>query len=117
MPVGTHVERNAVEVSGEVGTVVEIEAAQKILVGLAGAGVLGGDHSGHGFDQFADPQQWRQLEVGIADKSFRGSRRRADMMLRTPVYEDFLDDLIPEIPWIGMISGTRISESLDRHVR
>jgi len=57
------------------------------------------------------------LEVGIADKPFRGSRRRADMMLRTPVYEDFLDDLIPEIPWIGMISGTRISESLDRHVR
>lgn len=44
--VRTHVDRHAIDKSGEIGPVIEIEAAQKDLVGLAAARVLRGDEAG-----------------------------------------------------------------------
>ena len=47
MSVGTKVDRHAVGKKGDVGTVVGIETAQKILVGLSGtAGMFHGDEAG-----------------------------------------------------------------------
>ena len=43
---GRHVDGHAVDLDGEIGAVVEIEAAQKILVGFAFAGMLGDDQPG-----------------------------------------------------------------------
>jgi hypothetical protein len=46
MAVGRHVDGHAVDLDGQIGAVVEVEAAQKILVGFARAGMLGGDQPG-----------------------------------------------------------------------
>ena len=54
--VATRVDRHARHIGGEVGAVIEIEAAQKILVGLAFAAVLGDDQSGDEFQHFAGAQ-------------------------------------------------------------
>ena len=52
--VGRHVDRHAVDADGQIGAVVEIEAAQKILVGFALAGMLGHDQPRHHLQRFAD---------------------------------------------------------------
>ncbi len=41
----------------EIGAVVEIEAAQKVLVGFALAGVLGDDQARHDLQRFAGPRE------------------------------------------------------------
>ena len=50
---GRHVDRHAVDGDGEIRAVVEIEAAQKILVGFALAGMLGHDQARHDFEHLA----------------------------------------------------------------
>ena len=57
MCVRAHVDRHAGEIGREIGAVIEIEAAQEILVRLAGAAVLGDDHARDVFQHFARPQQ------------------------------------------------------------
>jgi hypothetical protein len=47
------VKRHTVEENGEIRTVVEIEAAQKILVGLAATGVLRDDQAGKRLQNFS----------------------------------------------------------------
>jgi hypothetical protein len=54
MPVRRHVDRHAIDKAGEIGAMIEIEAAKEILVGLAAARMLRGDDAGHVLDQFAD---------------------------------------------------------------
>ncbi len=51
--VGRHVDRHARDPRCEIGAVIEVVAAQEILVRLAVAGMLGNDHAGHGFENFA----------------------------------------------------------------
>ena len=53
MAVGAHVDRHAIDGDGEIRAVVEIEAAQEILVGFAFAGMLRDDQSGSDFEEFA----------------------------------------------------------------
>ena len=55
MAVRRHVDRHAVDACREVGAVVEVEAAQEVLVGLAVARVLRDDHAGRRFQEFAGP--------------------------------------------------------------
>ena len=55
VPVGAHVDRHAVEPEGKVGAVVEIHAAQEVLIGFAFAAVLGDDQAGRGLEHFARP--------------------------------------------------------------
>ena len=75
--VGAHVDRHAVDRDGEVGAVVEVEAAQEILVGFALAAVLRDDEAGHrfssaspgrvtGYSLTSAPETTRSLEVLIA---------------------------------------------------
>ena len=47
MRMGAHVDRHFVERDVDVGAVIEVEAAQKILISLAFAAVLGGDQPRH----------------------------------------------------------------------
>jgi len=54
MGVGSKIHRHAVEIGGEVRAVVQIKAAQEILIGLAGATVLSGNHAGDYFYQFGN---------------------------------------------------------------
>ncbi len=60
--VGAHVDRHAVEPDREVGAVVEVEAAQKILVGLSFARVLGDDQAGHRLEDLAGPLDRPRVE-------------------------------------------------------
>ena len=62
MRMGGHVHGQAVHRGGEVRAVVEIEATQKILIGLAIARVLRDHEAGYGFQHFAGPQQWPALQ-------------------------------------------------------
>jgi hypothetical protein len=48
-----HVDRHAVDRDGEIGAVVEVEAAQEILVGFALAAVLRDDQARDSFKEFA----------------------------------------------------------------
>ena len=50
--VGAHIHRHAIDAGGEIGAVVEVEAAQIVLVGLAAAGVRGDDHARHRLEKF-----------------------------------------------------------------
>ena len=59
---GAHVDRHVVDSDGEIGAVVEIEAAQKILVGFALAAMLGHDQPRHDFQQLADPRRRARVE-------------------------------------------------------
>ena len=54
---GRHVDRHAVDLDGEIGAVVEIEAAQEILVGFAFAGMLGDDQAGHDLQRLAGARE------------------------------------------------------------
>ena len=48
-----HVDRHAGDRRREVGAVIEVEAAQVVLVGLALAAVLADDDARHGLEHFA----------------------------------------------------------------
>jgi len=54
MPMGAHVDWHVLERDIDIGAVIEVEAAQEILVGLALPAVLGGDQSRHHLEHFAD---------------------------------------------------------------
>jgi hypothetical protein len=62
-------------VIGQIGAVVEIEAAQKILIGFAFAGMLGHDQSRHRFEQFADPRGRTRVQLLAADMYIAGGGR------------------------------------------
>ena len=64
---GAHVDRHVVDSDREIGAVVEIVAAQEILVGFALAGVLGHDQPGHGFQHFARPRHRPRVELLAGD--------------------------------------------------
>ena len=53
MRMGAHVDRHVVERDVDIGAVIEVEAAQEILVGLALAAVLGDDQPRHDLEHFA----------------------------------------------------------------
>ena len=72
------VERHVVEINGEVGAVIEIEAAQEILVGLAAAGVLGDDDAGNGFQDFPARRMRALCNFRRAHRSLRGGSGDAD---------------------------------------
>ena len=59
---------------------IEIEAPQEVLVGFATAGVLYGDHPGHGLEQLSDPEHRSDEKIGTADGSFGCRSCRADQL-------------------------------------
>ena len=54
---GRHVDGHAVDADREIRAVIEVEAAQEILVGFTLAGMLGDDQARHDFQRFADAQE------------------------------------------------------------
>ena len=72
MAVADHVDRQAVDADRQVGAVIEVEAAQVILVGLAAARMLADDDAGDIFHDLAGAQQRAQRQVGGADRAFVG---------------------------------------------
>src|SRR5205823_3949374 len=80
MSMRTQVDRHAVHRGGEIRSVIEIEAAQKILVGLAVAGMLRDDHAGNDLEQFAAAQERPRLELGRADDALRSRNGHANQI-------------------------------------
>jgi hypothetical protein len=66
------VDRHVVDEGSEVGAVVEVEAAQVELVGLAFAAVLAGDQAGRRFQQFAGAVDGAHLQLFLADAAHVG---------------------------------------------
>ena len=64
---GRHVDGHAVDPDREIGAVVEVEAAQEILVGFALAGMLGDDQAGHDLQRLAGPQEGHGIHLRAAD--------------------------------------------------
>ena len=76
-----HVDRHALDPGLEVGAVVEIEAADEILVGLAVTRVLGDDHAGHGLEQLAFAGDRAAPQVRRADPALRGRAGDPDQIV------------------------------------
>jgi hypothetical protein len=49
---GRKIDRDAINKTGKIRTMVQIEATQKILIGFPGATVLGHDHTRHDLEHF-----------------------------------------------------------------
>ena len=60
---------------------IEIEASQKVLIGLAGPGVLGGDHAGDRFQQFRRLQEGPDQQVRSGNGALAGRMSDADLGL------------------------------------
>ena len=82
LPVGVRaeVDGQAVDAEGEVGAVVEVEAAEEILVGFAAAGMLRDDDSGDDFEEFAAAQEGTRGELDVADAALRSGLGRAEQI-------------------------------------
>jgi hypothetical protein len=78
MRVRRQVDRHAQHAGCEVGAVVEVEAAQEELVGLAVAAVLRGDETGHRLQHFTRTQPGAVGDLPLRDGAFAGGVRGAD---------------------------------------
>jgi hypothetical protein len=58
--------------------VVEVEAAQEVLVRLAGSAVLGRDHAGYRFQSFACSKDGAGFQVDPTDDALGGADRFAN---------------------------------------
>jgi hypothetical protein len=72
MRVRAQVDRHAREIGCKVGPVIEIEAAQKVLVGFPGAAVLRHDHSGYVFQHLARAEQRAIIDELRSDEAGAG---------------------------------------------
>ena len=74
--VGAQVDRHVVDGDRNVGAVIEIEAAQEILVGLAFAAVLRHRQAGRRFKEFARARDRTRVEIVPAHRHLAGEVRR-----------------------------------------
>ena len=88
MPVRAQIDRHAVDGDCEVGTMIQIETPQEILVGLAVAAVLGNDQSWCGFENLADAVDRRGIEFPPRCHTLAGAIGGADECARRPT-DDF----------------------------
>ena len=65
-------------VQREIGAVIEVEAAQEILVGLAVAAVLGDDEAGNDLERLGGPRERKGVDLAAGEKLLAGGgdRRR-----------------------------------------
>ncbi len=73
---------------------VQVEAAQEILIRLAAAGVLHGDHARHGLEQLGDLQHRPHEQVGPADGALAGGLGRADELEAAAEDDDLLQPFV-----------------------
>jgi hypothetical protein len=86
-----HVYGNAVDAGREVRAVIEIETAQKILIGLAVTAVLGHDESGDRLEQLARTQHRPRLELGARDRALRRRFHVTDELASLRGDDDFFE--------------------------
>lgn len=89
---GRLVDRHAAHGDREVGAVVEVEAAEEVLVRLAAARVLRGDRTGYGLDQFAHALDRPPLEVLASGRPLRGGHGDADQVVCALAHLDLLEE-------------------------
>ena len=82
MRMGAHVDRHVVEPDIDIGAMVEIEAAQEILVGLALAAMLGDDQPRHDLERFAHAIDGLLLDLLTGDHPLRRGVRREKRSVR-----------------------------------
>ena len=82
MRMGTHVDRLVVERDIDIGAMVEIEAAQELLVGLALAAMLGDYQPRHDLERFAHAIDGLLLDLLTGDDPLRGGVRREKRPVR-----------------------------------
>ena len=80
-----HVDRDVVDAEREIGTMIQIESAQEVLVGLTAPAMLGDDHSGNVFHHFRRAQQWTECQIGCTDRSLIGGRRGPHLARHAPL--------------------------------
>ena len=73
MRAGRRVHRHAGHRRGEVGPVIEVEAAQVVLIGFALAAVLAHDQAGNGLEHLARAHHRTCIQLGSGDRSLAGS--------------------------------------------
>ena len=86
-----HVDGNAVDAGGEVRAVIEIEAAQEILVGLAVAAVLRDDEARNGLQQLAGAQHRAGFELRARDRALGRRFDAADELVALRRDHDFVE--------------------------
>ena len=67
---------------------IEVKAAQVILVRLSRAAVLRDDHAGNSLDDFARPQERAQRELLVPDHAFIRGSGEAEEAVRAPGHDD-----------------------------
>ena len=77
-----HIDRDAADVGGEISAVIEIEATQEILVGLAVAGMLGNDQPRHHFQRLTWTQDRHGSQALTGDHPFATGSRDAFEVFR-----------------------------------
>jgi hypothetical protein len=88
MAVAAHVDRHAIHKPGEIGAMIEVEAAQEILVGLALTRMLSSDNAGHILHQFTGAGYWLILEIAVPDGPLAGAGRDADLRQGAAINDD-----------------------------
>ena len=78
-----HVDRHALESRLEIRAVIEVEAANEVLVRLPVARVLRDDEAGHGLEQLALARDWAEAQVRGADVALGSRRGDADEVIDT----------------------------------
>ena len=82
------IDGNAVDRSGEIGAVIEVEAAQEVLVRLPVAAVLRDDQARHGLEDLAGAIERALFDLGGADGTLRGRLGDADQTVVASVHDD-----------------------------
>ncbi len=88
MRVRRQVKRHIVEENGEICAVVEIEAAKKILVGLAAAGVLRDDETGNRLQNFSRTKNRTILDFLCAHRSLGAGFGNSDKVILPALHVD-----------------------------
>ena len=91
VPVGRKVERHALETRLKIGAVIEVEAANEILVRLPFARVLGDDHPGHRLEQLALARDRAEAQICRADASLGRAGRDAAQVVDPPHHFDGIE--------------------------
>ena len=73
---GRQIDRDVVPERGEVGAVIEIPAAQIILVGFSLTGMLDHCQAGRRFEKFAGPRHRAGIQVFAGNRQLTGCGRR-----------------------------------------
>ena len=86
MRVRRQVKRHIVNENGDICAVVEIEAAKKILVGLAAAGVLRDDETGKRLQNFSRTKNRTILDFRCSHRTLGGGIGNSDKVILTALH-------------------------------